>query len=395
MTTSDWCRSATPSDIPALRMLATHGGTTLAALFEQHLGQPRYRPALTRVLHTNGDVVGFGLISHQRMIMDGASLDCGRLDALWLLGDQRHLPAMLGDWLGTLASEGLPFALVDAPPAQFAGPGYVPWGWRSQVALPPLADESALRPATPADQDDVAALYRATYGTLPLAADRTLADWRAEPLDRTLVLENQFRQLAGVVRTNGTNLIVEAAATPVASHDLLAAVQRLADSPLLALSPAHPLFGAALARGGKATLSAHQPDQLAPLAGVVDLQGALRALLPAFAARLARSRYADWRGSVGIETASSRALLVIDGGQIQEGSPTQAATVRLQRASIAGLAYCLLATRSIADLRASGLVVCDDAEQGLLDVLFPARLPCSEPASSHGVYTNVVVDLPE
>ena len=389
----------TPSDLARLRAFVAAGGAADLSALERHLARPRYRPAFTRLAERAGRFVGYALIGHERLRLGAATLEAGRIAALELPPtehDSRVFAALLGDCLRVLVEEQLPLALVCGPTETYAPFGFAPYTLLSDVQLAPMSDttaKTALRHATEDDLDDLAALYDATYQSLPLTATRSAPDWRFWlGSDRLLlVAEDKRGRVAAYAAIDpgpaGLTVTEAAAADAGAARVLCHSLQGYAQGRdlRLALSPWHSVAQAALHLDGTVLLAAHVAsndrgghDQSA---GVVDLPLLLEALVPEFERRLARSRYAGWSGNLRIEIETERITLAFAEGRATVIDGSRPADLRLRQVALTALAQLCLGYRVAADLRATGGLACDDSALGLLDALFPALLAVGTSAS--------------
>ncbi len=370
-------REATPEDLASLRAwIETSAGPQGAAGLARHLSRPRHQPGFTLLAERHGTPLGYALLAHERLGLGAATLEVGRLAEL-VAPDEALEEALLGEALRALSEQGLPFVTLRGPAARFEPFGCAPVRHRARADLVAAQDAPALRPAGPDDQETIAALYAACYADLPLRQVRAAPDWRAwlGGPQRALVLDDRRGRTAAYASLDDAGLVSEAAAADAgAARTLLAALAR-AGGQTLALPPQHRVAQAALLVGSAVRVTAAPAGGPAELAGVVDLAGALAALTPEIARRLAGSRYASWRGSLAIETDAERIALALAPGRasmVQEGGP---ADIRLRRVTLPALAQLCLGYRPAADLRATGGLVCDDADLGLIDVVFPALMP--------------------
>jgi hypothetical protein len=359
----------TPGDLDRLRGYATAQGLDL----ERHLAQPRYRPALTRVVEQAGTLAGCALLGHRRLRDPG---------------DSEVFDALLGDCLGALMDQGLPIVALHGSCAEYAPFGFATYRFRAVVELRAGATGAgiALRAPEMGDLDDLAALYGASYQGLALIDERAAPDWRAWLAQHAaLVLEDARGRVVAYAalaadRTGDLLAIDEAAAADAgAARQLCGALLERARAEgraglLLKLAPWHPVAQVALHLGGRARLRAPADAEPAALAGVVDLMGALEALIPEFERRLARSRYAGWSGNLRLELATERFILALDQGHATVIDGQRPADLRLRQIELPALAQLCLGFRAAADLRATGGLSCDDAALGLIDALFPAVL---------------------
>jgi hypothetical protein len=383
----------TPGALAGLRAFVAARGQTAGPTLERHLAQPRYRPALTRVAMRAGEVVGYALIDHHRLRLGAATLESGRLKALDTRLSQADPPlfaAILGDCLGVLVQEQLPLALLSGPAESYVPFGFAPYRYHMDVSLalregtPGTAP--TLRPAAENDLEDLAALYDATYRTLPLSAVLTASDWRSRLAggDRLLAIEDNQRRVVAYCSVEPEHerlaLPEAAAADAGAARALCRALQALAQAQgrkilQMALSPWLPVAQAALHLGGEGRLSATNQTSLA---GVVDLPMLLAALAPELEQRLAGSRYAGWSGNLRVEIATERITLALETGRVTIIDGSRPADLRLRNVALPALAQLLLGYRATADLRATGGLACDDSALGLLDALFPVVLAASQ-----------------
>ena len=339
-----------------------------AAIIARHIGQPRYQPTFTQLARQNGRVVGAALLGHQRMRLGAATLDVG---AASLFVDQgcdltdAHT-SLIGSMLGVFQDSALPFAVLHDTPALFAPFGFAPYQLATTIADWHAPAPARLRPLEAADLDDVSALYAASYASLPYADVRTAADWRAwlaAHVD-SCGIDDAHGRLVAYTSSVGSQIAEVAAADGGAARALLAALPAGCQ---LALGLQHPVAQVALHAGGIARVR----KATTPLAGIVDLAGAVAQLAPALEARLASSRYAGWSGRVQIESGDTPVTLACVRGQITIATGAQPADVRLQQVTLTGLPQLCLGARAISDLRATGELACDDTELGLLETLFP------------------------
>jgi predicted N-acetyltransferase YhbS len=393
----------TTADLERLRLFVAPQGQPAPRDFDRHLARPRYRPALTRIAERDGAIVGCALLAHRRLRLGAATLEIGEIARLDTQEGEPGFTALLGDCLGTLLGEGLPLALVHGDMAIYSPYGFAPYTFSAEVDLDagPHADTApALRAASEADLDDLAALYTASYHDQPLAEARALPDWRARLADDyvTLVLEDgRARVIAYTAITTNDHgpttsappvvvgrsslVVAEAAAADAgAARSLIAALAAYAHASglqrlRLRLAPAHIVAQAALHLGGTARIAAPVSAGELALAGVVDLPGILEALAPEFERRLAASRYAGWSGNLRVEIETERITLAFAAGRAAVIDGSRPADVRLRQVALPGLAQLCLGYRAAADLRATGWLACDDSALGLIDALFPVVMP--------------------
>jgi hypothetical protein len=376
-----------PGDLDRLRGYAT--AQRLERTLERHLAQPRYRPALTRIIDQDGTLAALALIGHRRLRLGAALFEVGAVEALHVRDprDADLFEALLGDCLGTLIDQGLPIVTLHGSSARYAPFGFAAYRFHSAVELRGAAGAGiALRAAAAGDLDDLAALHQASYQGLALTDERAAPDWRAWiEQHAALTLEDTRGRVVGYAalaagQTGGPLAIDEAAAADAgAARQLCGALLDRAGKEELAgielqLAPWHPVAQAALHMGGTARLRAPADDKPAALAGVVDLMGALEALAPEFERRLAHSRYAGWSGSLRLELATERFTLAFDQGRATVIDGQRPADLRLRQIELPALAQLCLGFRAAADLRATGGLACDDAALGLIDALFPTVL---------------------
>jgi hypothetical protein len=384
----------TPDDLAGLRAFTTARGAAAVSALERHLTRPRYRPAFTRIAERDGQLAGYALIGHQRLRMDAATLEAGRIAAIELISakhDPSEFTALLGDCLRVLIEEGLPLALVCGSTAMYSPFGFAPYRFLSQVQLVPqsgIAPEPAIRRATAADLDDLAALYESSYGQLLLTEIRAAPDWRYWLAGNRTAwgLEDNRGRIAAYATIEpgpASMTVAEAAAADAgAARVLCRALQSYAHAQglnlLLALSPSHVVAQAALHLNGTVQLAAHSESSDyhgdSEIAGVVDLPLLLEALVPEFERRLARSRYADWSGNLRVEIETERITLAFADGHATVIDGSRPADLRLRQVTLPALAQLCMGYRVAADLRATGELACNDSALGLLDALFPALL---------------------
>lgn len=386
-----------PADIERLRAwLQNEAGDAAIHELDQHLVRPRARPGFTLLAEQpDGAIVGAAFLRHERLRLGAAVLEAG---ALALYGAAIHhaagIAALLDAALHVLHEQGLPLLLLPGTAAQFGSFGFAPCMLQHTTtldasvrnALVALATYTLRQEALPNDDDldDLAALYDVGYHDQPRSQVRAAPDWRAWLAGQrdVLMIEDRQRRLGGYAcvkshADSGTLYVHEAAAVDAGAARAL--LQVLAERAhvagrrvvLLALPPTHTVARAAIHSGGEARARAADADEATMLAGVVELAVLLDMLGPALAERLRASRYADWRGTVQIETAMERVALAVAAGNVAIVEGAQLADVRLRRVSLPGLAQLCVGYRSAADLRATGELDCDDQALGLIDTLFP------------------------
>ncbi|HEU4324554.1 MAG TPA: hypothetical protein VFS21_15535 [Roseiflexaceae bacterium] len=370
-------RETTPEDLALLRAwIETNAGPQGATGLARHLARPRYRPDFTLLAERHGALVGYALLAHERLGLGVATLEVGRLAEV-VAPDDALLGALLGEALRVLSEQGLPFVTLRGPAARFEPFGCAPVRYRARLDPAAAPDASRLRPAGPDDQETLDALYTACYAGLPLHQARAAPDWRVwldGPL-RVLLLDDRHGRVAAYAALNETALVVEAAAADAGAARTLLAALANAGAGTLALPPQHRVAQAALLLGGEVRVAAAPTDGPAELAGVVDLAGALSALAPEIARRIAGSHYAGWHGSLAIETTAERIALALTPGRVAVIEGGRSADIRLRRVTLPALAQLCLGYRPAADLRATGGLTCDDADLGLIDIVFPMLMP--------------------
>jgi sterol carrier protein len=396
-------RAATPDDRVRLHaFVAAERGDPAVRDLERHLARPRYRPQFTCIAEQADALVGYALIGHERRRLGAATLETGCIEQIYTNPSQPNqamFEALMGGCLGTLLDHALPLATLRGPAELIAPFGFAPYRFGSTVVIAATArshtaETDALRTASASDQEDLAALYEASYHELPLSEIRAAPDWRAWLSDgRAAVALDDSRgrmvgyALIGMRPARDKLRIVEAAvADSGAARALCAALLERATAEgrpglYLALPAAHPLARAALHMGGTAQLTATPAGDhagQADMAGVVDLPGMLEALAPEFERRLATSRYADWNGNLRVELETERITLTLASGRVTVIDGSRPADVRLRTIALPALAQLCLGYRDAADLRATGGLACDDSTLGLIDSLFPAVMACEE-----------------
>ena len=385
----------TPADLARLRAFVAARGVAALSALERHLARPRYRPAFTRIAERAGQIAGYALIGHERLRLGAATLQAGRIAALDVQPidhDGGELAALLGDCLGVLAEEQLPLALVRGPAEAYTPFGFAAYHFSSAAEFwkHDHTQKDMLRPVVEDDLEDLAALYEASYGQLPLAAIRAAPDWRHWLADNQAVFgaeDSRGRLVAyallGSDRMYDTQIALEideaAAADAGAARSLCAALlsrarERHYELVHLTLSPRHVVAQTAMQLGGNIWIECPKSTDDMPLAGVVDLPLLLEALAPEFERRLARSRYAGWSGNLRMEIETERITLAFAEGHATVIDGLRPADLRLRQITLPALAQLCLGYRVAADLRATGGLACDDSALGLLDTLFPAVL---------------------
>jgi hypothetical protein len=404
MSSEPTTRAATPEDQRRLRALvaAERDAPALGEL-ERHLARPRYRPQFTRVVEQAETLIGYALIGHERRRMGAATLETGCIEQLYTSPSWPNptaLEVLMGGCLRTLLDHGLPLATLRGPAEQIASFGFAPYCFGSTVVIEATgrsqaeatARVPALRRVSTSDLEDLAALYAASYDTLPLSQVRAAPDWRAwvHADQTTLALEDSRGRLTGYAligmpAVRDMLCIAEAAVADsgVARALCAALLDRASSAGLrgiaLMLPATHTLARAALHLGGAARLTATPVGDHADrsgMAGIVELPGMLEALIPAFEQRLAGSRYADWSGNLRIELEAERITLTLAAGRVSVIDGSRPADVRLRTVALPALAQLCLGYRDAADLRATGGLDCADTTLGLLDALFPVVMSC-------------------
>jgi Sterol carrier protein domain len=396
-------RAATPDDHMRLRALvATERDDDALRELERHRTRPRYRPAFTRIAAQADTVIGYALIGHERWRLGAATLEIGCVEQIYTSSSQ-HAPAvreaLIGDCLSALLDNQLPLATLRGPAEQLTPFGFAPYRLRSTGTLATTAhthttttaEIPALRAASASDLEDLAALYEASYHTLPLSQIRAAPDWRAwmSAQRAAVVLEDRHGRLTGYAliephaAQDQLRIVEAASADSGAARGLCAALLDRATAEgrqglTLVLPAVHVLARAALHMGGAVQLTAPPAGEQAgraDLAGIVELPGMLEALAPEFERRLARSRYADWSGNLRIELETERITLTLAAGHVTVIDGVRPADVRLRTVALPALAQLCLGYRDAADLRATGGLDCADTTLGLIDTLFPAIMP--------------------
>lgn len=361
-------RTAEPGSEAAAALEARLGAAALARL----LTQPRRRPTFALVATGANGPRGHALIAHERYGLGATSLDVG---VLTLAADEpAAVEPLLAGAVAAAAEAELAFLTLRGAPQEFAAYGLAPCALVSEVRLPPDLDAApALRPTTPSDEDDLAALANATLAGLPLAPRRAPPDWRwlLDAPARWLVLEDRRGRATAYARLAGDTVTEAAAADGGTARDLATALAAHG-ARTLALPLAHGIARAALLMGGTATVGAPSADAPAELWGVVDLVAALDALSDELARRAAHSRYAGWEGVVRLEGAAGSATLRCTGERVLVEEAAGPVDVMVGGLGLAAAAQLTLGYRQAADLRATGELRCADVDLGLLDALFPA-----------------------
>jgi hypothetical protein len=349
-----------------------------AAALAKHLARPRSQQGFAIVAGPEG-AAGHLLLAHERRRLGAASLNIGQVMALELddPGDDALRAGLLAAAADAASAAGLMWLRLYGQAAHYRRFGMAAASLQHTLLLPspPGGAVGGLRPATPADSDDLAAL-RASDGaagaTDPL---RAAAEWRALIAEANLlVYDDRLGRAVGYVLV-ADGLVIEAAAADAGvARELLAALGARSSNLQLDLPLGQRVARAAILLGAAARVWAPPDDAPTWLWGVVDLAGALGELRPELIRRLAGSRYAGWAGALSLEGATSAASLRAGGGELWVEAAAGPPDVRLHRMSLGGMAQLLLGYRAAADLRATGELSCADSDLGLIDSLFPALL---------------------
>ncbi|MFN5369101.1 MAG: sterol carrier protein domain-containing protein [Roseiflexaceae bacterium] len=343
---------------------------------------PRARASSVAVAWQHTQLCAAVAVSHDRYGIDGATIDVAVIREIFQAPTTTHavvVETVMQQALSLLA-EGIGIIMVHGSVSEWAAYGFAPISLNviiiqqdaPKVAIPQLAQY-----AIP------------TADTWSLIQDMSLLQSRrspalfdtAQPPQRPWLMlagrDGQLRAAADIAVGADTSRVYAAVASDDgAAYDLLQQLWCTAvvpHKPSLHLSLVHPFAQAALAQYGVVTFNA--ASAVCVLAGVIDLPLMLNALVPAFERRLRTSAYANWQGGVRVEISDERAMLMINAGRVTVIDGTREADVRIKHVDVAALAQLAFGYRSVAVLRRTGLLHCDDTELPLCDVLFPACNP--------------------
>ena len=321
-------------------------------------------------------------VSHDRYGIDDAQIDVAVIREIFQAPTTTH--AVVVDTLMqqalSLLAEGIGIIMVHGDVSDWAPYGFAPIslnGIVTQQNAPKMAVPVLAQYAMP-----TAETWSLIQHMSHLQSRRSpaLYDTASPPQRPWLMLTGRDGQLRAAV-----DIVVDAVSSRVcaavasddgAAFDLLQQLwytSIVPYKPSLQLPLSHPVVHAALAQYGVATFNA--ASERCVLAGVIDLPLMLNALVPAFERRLRASAYATWHGGVRVEISDERAMLMIDDGRVTVIDGTREAAVRIKQVDVAALAQLAFGYRSVAVLRRTGLLYCDDTELPLCDVLFPACNP--------------------
>lgn len=334
--------------------------------------RPRAQPSFALLAEAGGRPCGHALIGHERRRLGASTLDVAEL-ALAADVPEAEAP-LLAAAVAAAAGASLPLLTLRGAPAALGAYGLAPCALAWEVRLPAAGGGGrGLRPAAPADAEDLGALAAAAWAGLPLAPQRAPPDWRwlLDAPEGWLLLEDSRGRPAAYARLVGARVVEAAAADAGAARELVVALAERGAA-ALALPLASGVARAAALMGGAAAAGAPRADDPAELWGLVELAPALEALAAELAGRLERSRYAGWAGAVRLEGAAGAATLRCGGGRVAVEAGAGPVDVMVGALGLAGAAQLLLGYRQPADLRATGELRCADVDLGLLDVLFPA-----------------------
>lgn len=359
-------RTPTHGDSAILTALAARCGGEWPRRVALARSHPRARPALLPLVD---DGRGAALLTHERVLLAGATLDVGHLHGIMCAPGAAptcHEQAFDAA-LAALYEEGLPLIrLIDTPGR--APLGCAPCQFQSVLSLAHASTAGALRAATPEDSLELATLARTSTAGLSLVPVRSDAEW-----------QHWIGHAAPRILTGRNGQIIafaaegEAGAEDAAAARALVQVLAAANQPIPHLPARHLVTQALLQLGGRVELFAAPPDTRTSLYGVVDLALLLEEMRAVLTVRVAQSRYAGWSGLVRLEADGGPVDLRVRGGAIAIAPPDVQVLpdIRIRQLRLHALPQLCLGYRSAPDLRAAGLLEADDPALSLLDVLFP------------------------
>lgn len=358
---------ATPADAARL------GGLLDPARFAAHRLRPRYQPGYTFAALAGERLLGTAYLAHERRRIGAAVLNVAHVT---LQADAALQQRLIAQAVSVAAEAGLPWLQVVRPAPAEPLPGLAVCGLQYRLDLAALTGASArLRPATPDDIADLVALNAALAATVPLAHERTAADWRwltTTQGETLFVLEDERARIAGYGITCAPDTFREAYAADAAVGRVLLKALAEQGHRIGRLGPSHPLTHGALVHGGQLDAQAAAPSGQIVEWGVIDMAEALRELAAELGRRIGRSRYAGWQGRVALETGGRRVELACAMDSVQvEPHPRAMPDVAVQRIALEALPQVLLGYRTVADLRASRMLQCAESDFGLIDSLLP------------------------
>lgn len=355
-------------------LLTDHLGEAGQSLLESHLLNPRHLPGMIQVIEQHNRLIACALVRPIRIQIGAALLECAVLTVAPADLEATMLEPLLVACFPALGDSDTTLLITQGASRSLAPLGFAAYRHQTRTVLPQLSPAGgiALRPATSADAADIAALYDATYRSLPYAERRSPADWQSWRLGGLVYVHaDRLGRVLGYVQLLGKWVTEAGAADAGVARLLLAALTNELRLQGLAIPVAHPLTQVALQVGAHLSMQTAAPQQAAALAGILDLAGMLTQLLPELEQRLASSRYRGWSGTIGIALEHGPAALQFTRGAATVVHEPTASDVWLRQVSLAGLVQLLLGYRSAADLRATYELACEDTALGLLDALFP------------------------
>lgn len=343
---------------------------------------PRARSSSVAVAWQQTQLCAAVAVSHDRYGIDDATVDVAVIREIFQAQVTTHavvVETVMQQAL-SLLEEGIGIIMVHGSVGAWAPYGFAPVSLNviitqqeaPQLAIPQLAQYAIPTADTWSLIQDMSRLQSRRSPALYDSAQPPQRPW--------LMLtgrDGQLRAAADIaVGADTSHVYAAVASDDGAAYDLVQQLwytSVLPHKPSLHLPLVHPFAQAALAQYGVVTFKAASATGV--LAGVIDLPLMLNALVPAFERRLRASAYANWQGGVRVEISDERAMLMINAGRVTVIDGTREADVRIKHVDVAALAQLAFGYRSVAILRRSGLLQCDDTELPLCDVLFPACNP--------------------
>lgn len=347
------------------------------------LGLKRARSSTLLTVWQNDVPVGISVMTQDRVAIQGTIVDIAtiRLQSFSATPDTLDIVDLTMMHAAAALDEGIGIILRTGDSSTWAAFGFAPISY--DVATSWLHQPRMSRPQPGTTQrvianSDIVHAISDMHRVRPTGSV-DIVDWDdVHPADWFL-LTSRDGQLRGAAELDIINSVIHCRRAVVtddgAAGDLIdGLIDTFTATKLqLILPPAHPLTRMALAVGAETRIHAAQPYSV--LGGIIDLPTMLTALIPAFTARVAASRYSDWVGGVRLEISDERAMIMLNAGVVTVIDGTREAAVRMRTIEVPALAQLCFGYRSVSALRRAGLLSCDDTELPICEILFPCLTP--------------------
>ena len=343
----------------------------------------RARPSSLLTVWNDQALVAVSVMTHDRLAIQGTIVDVAtiRRQSFTATPDTAEVVELTMMHAAAALDEGIGIVLRSGDSLTWAAYGFAPVSYAVTTSWSQPTRMSRPQPGTTqrmtTDRDVLQRL--SDMQRVRPTGNVDVVDWEEASPTEWFILTSRDGQVRGAaqleVTDQGTVCRRAVVTDDGAAGDLIDGLVDTIDATTLqiALAPQHPLARMALAIGAETRIHAAAPFGV--LGGIIDLPTMLTALVPAFAARIAASGYADWVGGVRLEISDERAMIMLNAGVVTIIDGTREAAVRMRSIELPALAQLCFGYRSVSALRRAGMLACDDTELPLCEILFPCITP--------------------